>query len=430
MVSVDCSKDMNIIKDLEDKIKSVRTRSLDLSFNELVDMYKNGELIIAPDYQRLFRWSEANQSRFIESLLLEMPIPPIFVVELEEGVYELIDGLQRISSYLHFRGELAGYDENLIAYLEDEEDLEAIDIIEGLDLNADEEEESLYFDKEELGEKTTDKDPFLTLSGCDICEGLNGLKYETLPKTLLIRLKRSFIRVEVIRKESDPRLRYHMFKRLNTGGEMLSHQEIRNCTIRLLSPQFNEFIIKLSKNTDFQKCIRNISKAKKMAKYDQELVLRYFAFKNNIDGYSHDINPFLTEYLEKVSLDDAFDYEREEELFNLTFKVLASTLGEKSFSPVADKKVPHEERKLARKFAIYHFEAVALCITSNLEKLKKIFDDVTLRNKLEKTLILAKTNNTFIKLTTGGGKNYSAPLRERLDFIDSKLKEFIKNERL
>lgn len=427
MISVDSSKDINIIKDLEDKIKSVRTRSLDLSFNELVDMYKNEELIIAPDYQRLFRWSEANQSRFIESLLLEMPIPPIFVVELDEGVYELIDGLQRISSYLHFRGELQEYDDSLMAYIEDEEDIEAIDIVEGLGLNTDEGDTSPYFDKDEA-EKTIDKDPFLTLSGCDICEGLNGLKYETLPKTLLIRLKRSFIRVEVIRKESDPRLRYHMFKRLNTGGEMLSHQEIRNCTIRLLSPKFNEFIIKLSKNIDFQKCIRNISKAKKMAKYDQELVLRYFAFKNNIDSYSHDINPFLTEYLEKVSLDDTFDYEREEELFNLTFKVLASTLGEKSFSPVADKKVPHEERKLARKFAIYHFEAVALCITSNLEKLKKIFDDDTLRKKLEKTLVLAKTDNTFIDLTTGGGKNYSAPLHERLGFIDSKLKEFIKNE--
>ena len=74
---------LNIIKDLEDKIKSVRTRSLDLSFNELVDMYKDNELIITPDYQRLYRWSEANQSRFIESLLLEMPIPPIFVVEKE-----------------------------------------------------------------------------------------------------------------------------------------------------------------------------------------------------------------------------------------------------------------------------------------------------------------------------------------------------------
>ena len=133
MISVDSSKDINIIKDLEDKIKSVRTRSLDLSFNELVDMYKNEELIIAPDYQRLFRWSEANQSRFIESLLLEMPIPPIFVVELNEGVYELIDGLQRISSYLHFRGELREYDDSLMAYIEDEEDIEAIDIDTPLD---------------------------------------------------------------------------------------------------------------------------------------------------------------------------------------------------------------------------------------------------------------------------------------------------------
>ena len=198
MISVDSSKDINIIKDLEDKIKSVRTRSLDLSFNELVDMYKNEELIIDPDYQRLFRWSEANQSRFIESLLLEMPIPPIFVVELDEGVYELIDGLQRISSYLHFRGELQ-YDDSLMAYIEDEEDIEAIDIVEGLALNTDEGDTSPYFDKDEAektidkdeAEKTIDKDPFLTLSGCDICEGLNGLKYETLPKTLLIRLKRS-----------------------------------------------------------------------------------------------------------------------------------------------------------------------------------------------------------------------------------------------
>lgn len=274
------------------------------------------------------------------------------------------------------------------------------------------------------------EDNILTLTGCDICPGLNGLTYETLPKTLVIRLKRSFIRVEVIRKESDPRLRYHMFKRLNTGGEMLSHQEIRNCTIRLLSPQFNDFIIKLSNNTDFQKCIENISITKKMAKYDQELVLRYFAFKDNLDQYSHDINPFLTEYLEQVSLNESFDYNEAEELFSLTFKILASTLGEKSFSPVADKKVSHETRKLARKFAIYHFEAIALCISFNIDKLKTILGNGSLLKKLEKTLTLAKTDDEFIKLTTGGGKNYSGPLKERLNFIDSKLKEFIEHERL
>ena len=419
---------LNIIKDLEDKIKSVRTRSLDLSFNELVDMYKDNELIITPDYQRLFRWSEANQSRFIESLLLEMPIPPIFVVEKEEGVYELIDGLQRISSYLHFRGELKNYNGSLISYLDDEPDLDIVDECTDEDLLTDINNQDTCEVKDNVVE--TQEDNILTLTGCDICPGLNGLTYETLPKTLVIRLKRSFIRVEVIRKESDPRLRYHMFKRLNTGGEMLSHQEIRNCTIRLLSPQFNDFIIKLSNNTDFQKCIENISITKKMAKYDQELVLRYFAFKDNLDQYSHDINPFLTEYLEQVSLNESFDYNEAEELFSLTFKILASTLGEKSFSPVADKRVPHETRKLARKFAIYHFEAIALCISFNIDKLKMILGKDSLLKKLEKTLTLAKTDDEFIKLTTGGGKNYSGPLKERLNFIDSKLKEFIEHERL
>lgn len=419
---------LNIIKDLEDKIKSVRTRSLDLSFNELVDMYKDNELIITPDYQRLFRWSEANQSRFIESLLLEMPIPPIFVVEKEEGVYELIDGLQRISSYLHFRGELKNYNGSLISYLDNEPDLDIVDECTDEDLLTDITNQDTCEVKDNVVE--TQEDNILTLTGCDICPGLNGLTYETLPKTLVIRLKRSFIRVEVIRKESDPRLRYHMFKRLNTGGEMLSHQEIRNCTIRLLSPQFNDFIIKLSNNTDFQKCIENISITKKMAKYDQELVLRYFAFKDNLDQYSHDINPFLTEYLEQVSLNESFDYNEAEELFSLTFKILASTLGEKSFSPVADKRVPHETRKLARKFAIYHFEAIALCISFNIDKLKTILGKDSLLKKLEKTLTLAKTDDEFIKLTTGGGKNYSGPLKERLNFIDSKLKEFIEHERL
>src|SRR5699024_1936789 len=131
-----------------------------------------------------FRWGEEKQSRFVESLILEMPVPPIFVIETEEGIYELIDGLQRISSYLHFRGE-------------------------------------------KLGDAQED---FLTLQGCDIVPDLNGLNFEALPKALQIKIKRSFVRMEVIKKESETSLKYHMFKRLNTGGELLSAQEIRNCT--------------------------------------------------------------------------------------------------------------------------------------------------------------------------------------------------------
>ena len=95
----------NLIENVDSQIVNIRTRSLDVSFNELYDMYLNKELIISPDYQRMFRWEPEKQSRFIESLILEMPVPPIFVIEIKDGEYELIDGLQRISSYLRFRGE-------------------------------------------------------------------------------------------------------------------------------------------------------------------------------------------------------------------------------------------------------------------------------------------------------------------------------------
>src|SRR6266568_4423403 len=95
-----------LVDAVEKHVRQVNTTSFDLSFNEILDMHENAEINISPEFQRLFRWSEGTRSRFIESLLLEMPIPPIYVIEEEDGRYLLIDGLQRISSYLHLRGEL------------------------------------------------------------------------------------------------------------------------------------------------------------------------------------------------------------------------------------------------------------------------------------------------------------------------------------
>ena len=250
----------DLITAVDSQIEKVRSRALDLSFNELLDMHKNGELIIDPEYQRLFRWSEGSQSRFIESLLLQMPIPPLYVIELSEGTYELIDGLQRISSYLHFRGE--------------------------------------HPDK--LNPDGTHRK--LILTDCDIAKELNGHTFDTLSAVLQIRLKRNFVRVEVIGRDSDKRLRYYIFKRLKTGGELLSEQEIRNCTIRLIDNTFNDFIINLAKNSDFKNCISNLPEEKTEQKGDQELILRFFAFKNDRESYVHDISEFMTEYMEKVSI--------------------------------------------------------------------------------------------------------------------------------
>lgn len=169
-----------LIQTVDSAVTRVRTRALDVSFNELFDMYKSKELVIAPDFQRLFRWSEVKQSQFVESLILELPVPPIYVVEIEDGIYELIDGLQRISSYFHFRGIHPH--------------------------NGEAERE------------------FLTLDGCDVLPDINGMTYEELPQAIQIKLKRHFIRMEVFRRETDPHLRYHMFKRLNTGGELCSRR--------------------------------------------------------------------------------------------------------------------------------------------------------------------------------------------------------------
>ncbi len=368
-----------LIESVDRKIEKVRTRSLDVSFNELMDMYKGYELKIDPEYQRLFRWSDGKQSRFIESLILEMPIPPIFVIEEADGVYELIDGLQRVSSYLHFVGQHPRFtDENGGRYLR--------------------------------------------LIDCDIASDLNGITYLDLPKALEIKIKRSFVRMEVLRKESDRRLRYYMFKRLNTGGELLSEQEMRNCTIRLLDNGFNSFIMKLSRNIDFVECIKTVSQEKLDQKYDQELVLRFFAFKNYRDKYVHDVGDFMTKYMEAVSdplRDDVmFDFDRERVIFNTTFHILRNTLGDKSFAGT------NPQGSLVSRFLSYHYEAFTLGIQPYLEQIN-VEDDES-KERIVEVLRNVKRDSRFREITTGGGKNYPNPLRDRINFVVSALEPIIR----
>lgn len=112
------------------------------------------------------------------------------------------------------------------------------------------------------------------------------------------RLKRAFLRVEVVRRGNDPKLKYYMFKRLNSGGVPLEPQQIRNSTIRLLDATFNNFIVNLSRYEHFSNTVSTTSYESKQAFYDQELVLRFFAFKNRGQDFKHDIEDFLTEYME------------------------------------------------------------------------------------------------------------------------------------
>lgn len=322
----------SLIENVDSQIIKIRTKSLDVSFNELFDMYKNNELTISPDYQRLFRWGEEKQSRFVESLILEMPVPPIFVIEKEEGVYELIDGLQRISSYLHFRGE-------------------------------------------KIGDSTDD---FLQLQGCDIVNDLNGLTFEELPKALQIKIKRSFVRMEVIKKESETSLKYHMFKRLNTGGELLSAQEIRNCTIRLLGSKGIDFLESCCNNEDYKIVIGKLGYDKIKMRYDQELILRFFAIKNDIDNYRYPVTEYLTRYLEKITMDEVhFEYDKEKEIFERTFKFIREYWNEEAFS---SKTI---SGNMKNDFVLYYFDGLTIPFADKIEEIEK-FD--------EKEKIVSKVN--------------------------------------
>lgn len=360
-----------LIQSVDGAVNRVRTRAVDVSFNELFDMYKSKELIINPEFQRLFRWPESKQSQFIESLILELPIPPIYLIEVEDGVYELIDGLQRISSYLHFRGKHP---------------------------------------------EEPDAERYLVLQDCDVLPELNGQTYEDLPQALQIKLKRHFIRMEVLRRETDKRLRYHMFKRLNTGGELLSPQELRNCTIRLLDNTFNEFLKKVAKDADFESCMSELTEEKREQMYMEEYALRFFALKNDQARYVKDIGDFLTEYMEAVS--DAerkvvFDYVAEEKAFRDTFRVLNEALGEGAFSGF------NKHGKPQGYFSALHFEALTIGIQKHLGALAA--GDANVKANFKASVLALKKDADFQKLTKGGGKNYAAALKQRIEFVEQRV---------
>ncbi len=373
-----CPDPTALIQAADAQVAKVRTQGKDYSFNELLSMYDDDELIIAPEYQRLYRWSIVQSSRFIESVILELPLPPIFVIEVAEGRYELIDGLQRISSYFYFRGKLLAPHRNIAP------------------------------------------GDVLTLDGCDIVQELDGFTYASLPRALEIKLKRHTIRVEVIRKESESRIRYHMFKRLNKGGSILSEQEIRNCTIRLLDDTVNTFLIKCTDDENFKATIASVNQQRMEERFDQELVLRFFAFKNWREKYAHEVGEFLTEYMEAVA-DPAndgvgFDYQQERAVFAKTFLILNTSMGEDAFAIVMRGNRTHP-------FGVYHFEAFSLGIQPYLDRLDPSNGEQM--EALNRVFWEIKRDEQFRRITTGGGKNFLNPLNERIGFVSGRVGELV-----
>lgn len=104
---------MSLQEEIDLKSKTIKSDGYPMSIGELASMYKEGEIDIHPDFQRLYRWNDEQKTKLIESILLGIPIPSIFVAQRDDGVWDVIDGLQRLSTIFQFMGILRDENNNL-----------------------------------------------------------------------------------------------------------------------------------------------------------------------------------------------------------------------------------------------------------------------------------------------------------------------------
>jgi len=281
---------MSLEEAVTERRNSLKTDRLDMSFGELMNMFEDGDLFITPEYQRAFRWSMFQQTRFIESVILGIPIPPIFVAEDDEGKWEIVDGLQRISTIFAFFGLLGS-----------------------------------------LPDKNNS-----TLTKGEMIEELEELRIEDLPIKLKITIKRAICRVEIVRWDSEEDIRYELFNRLNTGSSPLSDQEVRNCIFRAYPVDINSLLRNIAKREEFIQLV-NISEKKQEEMFLEELVLRYFAFKHlgkTEKDFKNPVDQFLTEFMKQVSIGEIeFDIEHERSEIIELISLLYNKVGKQLLRP-------------------------------------------------------------------------------------------------
>ena len=163
---------------VQDPGGGIQLEKADRSLFELNHWHNKGQIVIDPEWQRMYVWDKKRASKLIESFLIALPVPVVYLAVNSEGKYEVIDGLQRLTSvFKFFKNEFA-------------------------------------------------------LTGLEILSNLNGLKFDTLDTKLQSKLEACVLRTFEIAQSTPKDLMFIIFERLNTGGVPLNEMEIRNCLYR------------------------------------------------------------------------------------------------------------------------------------------------------------------------------------------------------
>lgn len=255
-----------------------------------VNKYSNGveqdknELYV-PEYQREFIWTDSRQSRFIESLLLGLPVPLIFVAEnKDDGRFEIVDGSQRIRT--------------LDAYVNDK----------------------------------------LMLTGLKKLVSLNNTTFSQLRMARQRKFKNISMRMIVLNDQTTPEIRNEMFDRINTSGVTLLAMEARR---GIYKGPFTDFVMKLAKNDLFQK-LCPVAGFAKDRREEEEMVLRFCAFSetypnfelpNGVNLRRNGVADFLNNYIElKNAANDTVDMNKKKQDFLMVIQFIDRTFPEQGFA--------------------------------------------------------------------------------------------------
>ncbi len=249
---------------------------------ELIRKHKRGSLILNPDYQRNLVWKHEQKSQFVESILLNFPLPPFYLNQNIEGKYIVVDGLQRISTMYQFMNDQ------------------------------------------------------FPLKGLKVLGHLNKKHFSELPDKLQAKIEDKKLHIYVIRPSVPIEVVYDIFYRINTGGTQLNRQEIRN---GIFIGKSTELLKELSETDYFIDAIGAGISPKRMK--DREAVLRYLAFKifDYQEDYKGNMSDFVENAMKKINLMEEGKIESLKQDFERVMKKTYDFFGERNF------RLPTEETR-------------------------------------------------------------------------------------
>lgn len=281
-------------EEIEKAQRLVRTDAYQMSIGEIVSMYENGEIVIDPEFQRLFRWDIGQKSKLIESLLLGIPLPSIFVFEKEGGNWELIDGLQRISTILEFMGRLRKPEGGL----HPPSILEATKYLPSL---------------HNVVWETSDQVPDAPLG-----------EQRPLDRSQQLAIRRGRLGVEILKRPSDDQTKYDLFQRLNAGGTQANAQELRNCIILMINGDYFRAVKAAAELQSFR-TVTSVTEEQAERQRHMEMAVRFLVHTNVPYDGRLDVEEYIDEGI--VVLAQAGDHARAVGQIDRTFQLLDEVAG-------------------------------------------------------------------------------------------------------